>query len=67
MKINYPKGFDMTLAQVISEFDLNDNQIQKLGNLTATRQIANAFVGKNVFYRRATMERLFKPMQVLDE
>jgi hypothetical protein len=53
-----PKGFDISLADAISEFDMTHSQIQLVGEMTAKRQIANAKVGRNVFYRRATIERL---------
>lgn len=55
----YPKGFDIALADVILEFNLDEKQIQHIGELTATRQIAHATVAKNVYYRRATIERIF--------
>lgn len=55
----YPKGFDITLADVISRYMLTHNQIEKLGEMTAKREIANATYGNNVFYRKATIERLF--------
>lgn len=54
-----PKGFDISLADVISELNMNEDQIKLVGELTATRKIAHAFVGNNVFYRKATLERLF--------
>lgn len=55
----YPPGFDIRLDEVINEYELDEKQIRKLGELIATRTIANAFVGKAVYYRRATIERLF--------
>jgi hypothetical protein len=54
-----PKGFDISLADAMSEFNLDEKQIKELGELTARREIANAQVGRNVYYRRATIERLF--------
>jgi hypothetical protein len=54
-----PAGFDISLANVMTEYNLDDKQIRQLGELTATRQIASATVGHNVFYRKATIERLF--------
>lgn len=54
-----PAGFDISLADAISELDMDKKQIQLVGEMTALRQIANAKVGRNVFYRRATLERLF--------
>lgn len=58
-EVRYPKGFDITLANVISNYMLTHDQIRQLGNMTANREIANAKVGGNMFYRRATIERLF--------
>lgn len=53
-----PAGFDISLADAIAELDMTHSQIQLVGELTAKRQIANAKVGRNVFYRKATLERL---------
>lgn len=53
-----PAGFDISLADAISELDMDHEQIRLVGELTAKRQIANAKVGRNVFYRKATIERV---------
>lgn len=58
-----PKGFDISLADVISEFNLGVDEIQFLGEITAKNQIAHAVVGHNVYYRRTTIERLFNGKQ----
>lgn len=55
----YPKGFDMTLADVISEFNLNEDQIKQLGEATVNRKIASAMTGRNVFYRKSTIVGMF--------
>lgn len=57
--MKYPKGFDIKLSDAISELNLNEDQIKQLGLMTARRRIACAFVGHEVYYRRATIERLF--------
>lgn len=62
-----PKGFDISLADVISEFHLGVDKIQVLGEMTAKRQIAHAIVGHNVYYRRATIERLFDGKQAYNQ
>jgi ethanolamine ammonia-lyase small subunit len=59
-----PRGFDISLADAISELNMNKEQIQLVGELTATRKIANAKVGRNVFYRKATIERLLAKSNV---
>lgn len=58
-----PKGFDISLADVISEFHLGVDEIQFLGEMTAKNQIAHAVIGHNVYYRRTTIERLFNEKQ----
>lgn len=55
----YPKGFDVTLADVISDYNFSQEQIQRLGQMTVDREIAKATVGRNVYYRRETIERVF--------
>lgn len=54
-----PPGFDISLADAISELNIDHDQIKLIGELTAEGKIANAKVGHNVYYRRATLERLF--------
>ena len=57
--IKPPKGFDIMLADAISQFKLTLEQIEKLGAMTYNREIASAQIGTRVYYRRATIERLF--------
>lgn len=57
--IRPPKGFDITLLDVVETYKLNSDELYKLGELTATRGIANARIGNEVFYRRAQVERIF--------
>lgn len=54
-----PKGFDILLADVMLQFDFSQDDIVKLGQMTARGQIAHATVGSRVYYRRETIERLF--------
>lgn len=54
-----PKGFDISLADVISMWDINEKQIQMLGGYTARKEVAHRYVGQTVYYRRETIERLF--------
>lgn len=54
-----PKGFDILLADAISQFDLKQSQISLLNEMTRSRRIASANVGTRVYYRRASLERLF--------
>lgn len=51
--------FNILLADVILKYNLTEKDIQKLGEMTATRQIAHATVGHAVYYRKETIERLF--------
>lgn len=55
----YPKGFDITLADAMSELNLNMDQIKILGDMTKDRKIASATIGQQVFYRRRTLQELF--------
>lgn len=55
----YPKGFDITLMDAISQYQLNEEQIKRLGTETHDRTIAHAFIGHQVYYRRVTIERMF--------
>ena len=62
-KLKYPKGFDITIADVITDYSLNGEEIRKLGEMTYERKIAHATFGHMVFYRRATIERVFEREQ----
>lgn len=58
-EVKAPKGFDILMQDAISQFNLDGEQIKKLQHMTANREIANAQLGYYVYYRRATIERLF--------
>lgn len=58
-KSKAPKGFDILLADAISQFDMSQADIITLNTLTVNRQIASASVGNSVYYRKASLERLF--------
>lgn len=51
--------FNITLAAIICEFDLTEEQIKQLGIMTAKREIAHYISGGEVFYRRGTIERMY--------
>lgn len=61
----FPKGFDIALLDVISEFNLSEGEIKQLGELTATKRsgLAHATIGHQVYYRRAQIQRLFRGEQ----
>jgi hypothetical protein len=48
-----PKGFDITLTQLVERHELAVEQIRELGRLTTTRRsgLAHATVGQMVWYR----------------
>ena len=54
-----PKGFDILLADAISQFNMSQADIITLNTLTVNRHIASATVGNRVYYRRTSLERLF--------
>jgi hypothetical protein len=54
-----PKGFDILLADVISQFNLSIDDLNKLGRMTSDNKIAHAIVGNRTYYRRAAIDRLF--------
>lgn len=56
-----PKGFDIILADAISKLELSDDEIQHLGQLTATRRsgLAHATIGHQVWYREQQLRTLF--------
>lgn len=58
MKTKLP-AFDITLADVILEFDLTEKELQDLGLKTMRREIANTTIGGQTYYRRGTIERLY--------
>lgn len=64
--VGTPNGFDITLAQVIGEYDFDMGDIQRLGELTANGEIPNAKLGHQVYYRRSSIESIFnrKPVGV---
>lgn len=51
--------FNISLADVICEFDLTEAQIMELGKMTAKREIAHYIRGGEVYYRRGTIERMY--------
>ncbi|MNB69334.1 hypothetical protein D3C75_158620 [compost metagenome] len=58
---NAPKGFDINMIEIMTEYELTLEQVKELGRLTAMRGgIAHATVGHNVYYRRRQIEDLFK-------
>lgn len=57
MKIT--KSFDITLADAISELDLNHDEIRHLETETKKRRVASAKVGHQTYYRKDTLKRMF--------
>lgn len=55
-----PKGFDITLVQVMDDYNLTEAQLKHLGELTADKRssLAHASVGNMVWYRRHQIEEL---------
>ncbi|MNG92704.1 hypothetical protein D3C79_516450 [compost metagenome] len=53
------KDFDISLADVILQYDLSEKQIEELGVMTSKRRIASYTGGGEVYYRRVTIERLY--------
>ena len=70
-KVGYPKGFDITLADAVAKLDLNEQQIEKLGKLTAEKRspLAHATIGHQVYYRERQIKELIvdAPIAILDE
>ena len=63
-----PATFDILLGDAISKLGLNDDEIMKLGKLTATRGgIAHATLGHQVWYRERQLAELFNRSFELDE
>lgn len=54
----YPKGFDIELSELLSEFQIGEEEIKLLG--TKGNGIAYAYIDKKAYYRRSQIEKLFK-------
>lgn len=52
-------GFDIKLADAITELKLTHDEIAFLGRETKARRVANAKSGHQTYYRKATLVRLF--------